>query len=129
MSLLRQHPQREGETNAEYSARLDAIWKASPAGQGLSRLDDLRSLRASVGRTADAFIREQGGDPAAMDRAEAEARAAEQVRREQAFEAREQARRAADRARAERLDTLHVSDMTPEELRIWERQHGLFSRR
>jgi hypothetical protein len=130
MSLLRQHPQREGESNADYSARLDALWKASPAGQGLSRLGDLRSLRRSLAGTrfaadVDAFAKSRGADPAEMDAADREHAETARAAREQAFADREAARAARERASAERLDSLHVDEMDANETAAFEAKYGL----
>jgi hypothetical protein len=135
MSFLKANPQRAGETDAEYSTRLDTEWAKTAEAKGLARLNELRALRDNLRGTrfeADTrrFITEKHGADAlgkldALDRAET---VREQTGREQTAANLAAARAAAAADLHTAASTKHVSQMSDAELGEFRRMHGLSSR-
>jgi hypothetical protein len=111
-------PMQPGESLADFEKRLKA---------GFDRLDMLRQLRNATGD--DEFIRQKHGESvlAELDNTDAAARAAEQVRREEADAEYERARRQAEQDRARRVATADMLTADAETVREFERRNGISS--
>lgn len=122
-------PMRPGESPEQFDTRLRNEHDARVAA-AMSRVDELRNLRRSLSGTSfasdgDAFIKAQGGDPAAMATADAASHDAARAARETAAEERPVAQAQAEREFAAGLDTLSAAEMDENELAAFERKHGL----